>query len=366
MVDRQTVEVYERHASEWTAARRPRDHGHVAWIEQNRIDPLPVVDIGCGPGWGLADVAPPRIALDPVPAMLDLVPEHAPGALPVLASVRELPFASRSLGGAIANRVLVHLPRSDVPLALADVHRVLAAGAPLFVRVFGDERGGELRGEGRFAGRLFSTWRAGEFEDLCAGAGFDVVAASRTDDDATSWQLALRLRRALTLPDTVGPGMRLLVCGLNPSIHAAEAGVGFSRPGNRFWPAALAAGIVSADRDPRQALLVDRVGMTDLVKRATRRADELTRDEYERGLERVERLVTLFGPGAVCFVGLAGWRAAVDRRAMPGVQDRAVGGRPVYLMPSTSGLNAHATLAGLTDHLRTAARLADATATGRP
>jgi TDG/mug DNA glycosylase family protein len=366
MVDRRTVEVYERYAREWTAARRPRDHVHAAWVERNRIDPLAVVDIGCGPGWGLAEVNPPRIALDPVPAMLDLVPGHAPGALPVLASVGALPFRPRSLGGAIANRVLVHLPRGDVPLALAEVHRVLAVGAPLFVRVFGDEQGSELRGEGPFGGRLFSAWCAGEFEDLCAGAGFDVVAAWRTGDDPTSWQLALRLRRALTLPDTVGPGMRLLVCGLNPSIYAAEAGIGFARPGNRFWPAALAAGIVSSDRDPRRALLVDRVGMTDIVKRATRRADELTRDEFERGLERVERLVALFRPGAVCFVGLAGWRAAVDGRAVAGVQDRAVGGRPVYLMPSTSGLNAHATPADLKDHLRAAARLADASATGRP
>jgi hypothetical protein len=61
----------------------------------------------------------------------------------------------------------------------------------------------------------------------------------------------------------------------------------------------------------------------------------------------------------VCFVGLAGWRAAVERRARPGTQDRSVGGRPVYLMPSTSGLNAHAKLADLTDHVRAAARLAD-------
>jgi TDG/mug DNA glycosylase family protein len=47
-------------------------------------------------------------------------------------------------------------------------------------------------------------------------------------------------RRARTLPDTVGPGMRLLVCGLNPSLFAADAGVGYARPGNRFWPAARA------------------------------------------------------------------------------------------------------------------------------
>ena len=79
--------------------------------------------------------------------------------------------------------------------------------------------------------------------------------------------------RARTLPDTVGPGMRLLLVGLNPSEYAADAGAGFARPGNRFWPAALAAGLVTRTHDPFHALRVDGVGMTDLVKRATPRAD---------------------------------------------------------------------------------------------
>jgi TDG/mug DNA glycosylase family protein len=153
--------------------------------------------------------------------------------------------------------------------------------------------------------------------------------------------------------------MRLLMCGLNPSLYAADAGVGFARPGNRFWPATLAAGIVSTDRSPDRALADHGVGMTDLVKRATVAAAELTADEYRAGLERVRRLVAWLRPGAVCFIGLAGWRAAVDRRAVAGVQPADLGGVPVYVMPSTSGLNARVPAAELADHLRAAARLAD-------
>ena len=37
--------------------------------------------------------------------------------------------------------------------------------------------------------------------------------------------------------------MRLLVCGLNPSVYSADAGVGYARPGNRFWPALRLAGL---------------------------------------------------------------------------------------------------------------------------
>lgn len=148
--------------------------------------------------------------------------------------------------------------------------------------------------------------------------------------------------------------MRLLICGLNPSPASADAGVAFARPGNRFWPAALAAGVVSVDRDPVHALEHHGVGFTDLVSRVTRRADELTSDEYRDGLVALEALVADLQPEVVCFVGLAGWRATGHRKAVAGWQDETVGGRPVYLMPSTSGLNAHAQLDDLTEHLRRA------------
>jgi TDG/mug DNA glycosylase family protein len=128
--------------------------------------------------------------------------------------------------------------------------------------------------------------------------------------------------------------------------------VGFARPGNRFWPAATAAGLVTRTHDPVHALRVDGVGMTDLVKRATPRADELTRDEFVHGAGRVERLVEWLRPRAVCFVGLSGYRAAVDRRAATGWQPEPFGGRPAYVMPNPSGVNAHATPAVLTEHLR--------------
>jgi len=69
-------------------------------------------------------------------------------------------------------------------------------------------------------------------------------------------------------------------------------------------------------------------------------------------LARVERLVAWLEPDVVAFVGLAGWRAAADRNAVSGRQDRTVGGQPVYVMPSSSGLNARSTVASLAQHLR--------------
>ncbi len=97
------------------------------------------------------------------------------------------------------------------------------------------------------------------------------------------------------------------------------------------------------------------MGMTDMVKRATRRADELDKSEYLAGFERLGKLAEWLEPKTICMVGLAGWRAAVNRKAQRGWQPETVGGRPVYLMPSTSGLNAHDTVDTLAEHLSVAA-----------
>ena len=80
--------------------------------------------------------------------------------------------------------------------------------------------------------------------ELVAGAGFVVESARRAQG---RW--LVDARRDRTLPDFVGPGMRILVCGLNPSLVAADAGFGFAGATNRFWSAAVAAGIVTHPRD---------------------------------------------------------------------------------------------------------------------
>jgi TDG/mug DNA glycosylase family protein len=185
--------------------------------------------------------------------------------------------------------------------------------------------------------------------DVLHGAGF-AVHESTFDRE---WTRA-RASRMRSLADVVGPGMRLLVVGLNPSEYAADRGIAFARPGNRFWPAALRAGLVTRDRDPLHALREHGLGTTDLVKRATPRADALTADEYRVGMARVERLVAWLQPAAVCFAGLTGNRTAVDRAATTGWQSRPVGGRPTYVMPNPSGVNGHASLDQLAEHLRVA------------
>jgi double-stranded uracil-DNA glycosylase len=232
------------------------------------------------------------------------------------------------------------LPDPALPLALAELRDAIDVGNRVRVRV---------PAEGR--GRRGATGRRLErLPDIVAGDGFHVV-----DVSAGGRWTTLEIERCRSLADIVGPAMRVLIVGLNPSEYAADAGVPFARPGNRFWPAALRAGLVTRDRDPRHALAVHGVGFTDLVKRATPRAASLGAEEYRAGGERLGRLVGWLAPGAVCFAGLAGYRAAFDRRARTGWQADPLAGRPVYVMANPSGLNAHTSLEGFVEHLRAVA-----------
>jgi TDG/mug DNA glycosylase family protein len=262
-------------------------------------------------------------------------------AVGLRAATGALPLRRRALRRAELGVDAVAAER--LPVVLADLHRCLAVGGRLDLVL---PAGTTAPVDGRL-------------DAVLTGGGFGLVGARAGPDGPPR---VVVCRRDRTLADTVAPGMRVLICGLNPSLYASDAGTAFARPGNRFWPAALAAGLVSVDRDPWHALRHHRVGMTDLVKRATVAAGELAASEYRRGLARLEWLCTELRPAVVCFVGLAGWRAAVQRTATVGRQPGTLGGSLVYLMPSTSGRNASSRLDDLTAHLRAAQALAQSAA----
>lgn len=362
-MDERTVETYERSAAEYGDSRRAyhpdRAEAFAAALPAGGVR----LDLGSGPGHYLPHLGRPVVAADAAVAMVAEARRRHPGTPGVACDLEALPFRPGGLAGVWASKSLQHVPAGRLPMALTGLHRALPVGGILDVTLFDDVGDGDRQqvtgGDDDFPGRLFAFWTPEALSRLLTGAGFTVDAVDAGEPrEGTVRRVAARATRARTLPDTVGPGMRLLVCGLNPSLYAADAGTGFARPGNRYWPAALAAGLVSVDRDPDHALRHHGVGMTDIVKRATVAAAELTTAEYRAGLERVGELVRWLRPGAICFVGLAGWRAAVDRKAVAGLQPDGLGGVPVYVMPSTSGLNAATSLDTLTDHLHAAAALA--------
>ncbi len=352
-MDRATVDLYETRGGEWVAHHPPIQRARARGFARR----LPAgglrIDLGCGAGRYTSDLGAPVIGLDASRVMLDRSVRAAPGALLVQGDLEALPFGTNTLQGGWAHMSYLHVPSIRLPSALADLHRALVVGAPIEIQVLAGDYEGDALPADRIGGRYFASWTPERLCDVLVGAGFD-VGDLEVDGDYVRAPAV----RARTLPDVVGPKMHLLVVGLNPSIYSADVGVGYGRPGNRFWPAALGCGLVTRDRDPWHALHVHGVGMTDLVKRATSNASTVTSTEYRTGMARVERLVRWLEPGALCFVGLTGWRHAVDRRARAGPQHEQIGGRPVYVMPSTSGANAHERLESLCAHLGAARSLA--------
>jgi TDG/mug DNA glycosylase family protein len=346
-MDRTTIDAYEERGQQW-AARRAPVRRTAARSFARRVTPQSLrIDLGCGAGRYTADLGRPVIGIDASLTMIGLCRQSVPTALLVQGDLEALPFISQSLDGGWANMSYLHVPRTRLPLALADLHRVLQVDAPVDIQVLAGTYEGNALPDDDIGGRFFASWQPEALHDIVTGAGFEVSTLHVEGD-----LVRIVAVRARTLADIVAPGMALLMVGLNPSLYSADAGVGYARPGNRFWPALLAAGLATRDRDPEHTLKVDGIGMTDIVKRATVAAKEITTVEYDEGLARVERLTAWLQPAAVCMVGLSGWRSAVDPRAGAGVQPELFGGRPVYVMPSTSGLNAHAQLPTLIDHLR--------------
>jgi len=151
----------------------------------------------------------------------------------------------------------------------------------------------------------------------------------------------------LTLPDILAPGLDLVFIGINPSIYSAERGQYFARPSNMFWRCLNQSGLVPAPLGPSDGprLLAFGIGLTDIVKRPTHDASELTADEFAAGREALRGKLLRVAPRCVCFVGKLAYQQFSGRRVLPfGRQPETIGAAAVFVMPSTSGLvnNLHA------------------------
>ncbi len=147
-----------------------------------------------------------------------------------------------------------------------------------------------------------------------------------------------------TIPDLVGPGLRILFSGINPSLYSAATGHHFARPGNRFWPTLHGAGFTERLLHPAEQHLLPALGLgiTNVVARATARADELAPEELVTGGAILAGLARRHQPRFLAVLGVTAYRAAFARpKARIGRQPDTVGDVPVWVLPNPSGLNAH-------------------------
>jgi double-stranded uracil-DNA glycosylase len=154
-----------------------------------------------------------------------------------------------------------------------------------------------------------------------------------------------------TVPDIIGPGLKVLFCGINPSVYSAVVGHHFARPGNRFWPTLHRAGFTPRQFKPEEdgELLTLGYGITNIVDRATVAAADLTAEELAVGGQQLRAKVQDYQPWVLAILGISAYRLAFNQpRAVLGRQaDRIGRTTQLYILPNPSGLNAHFTPADL-------------------
>jgi TDG/mug DNA glycosylase family protein len=167
-----------------------------------------------------------------------------------------------------------------------------------------------------------------------------------------------------TVPDLVGPGLRLLFVGINPGLWTAATQTHFAHPGNRFYPALLEAGIIDAPIDrgvgmteaDRRSLIDRGIGITNIVHRATAKASELTVEELRAGADQLRAFVRTHRPAVVAVAGITAYRTAYSApRSTMGEQAEPLEGARLFVVPNPSGLNAHETTVSLAAAYRQAA-----------
>ncbi len=173
------------------------------------------------------------------------------------------------------------------------------------------------------------------------------------------------MNRAPTLSDLIRSGLDVIFVGINPSLYSVAQGHYFARKTNRFWPC-FSRSVLSAAA--RQALHVERLepvhdatlmrygfGFTDVAKRPSARANELTPAELTAGVEILLEKLQRYAPRVACFHGVMGYRF-VHRVLTPhdpppalGLQRVVVGRTQLFVAPNPSPANAHFTPAQQTE-----------------
>ena len=147
---------------------------------------------------------------------------------------------------------------------------------------------------------------------------------------------------ASAVPDVLGPGLRVVFCGINPGFVSDAAGAHFANPRNDFWRLLHAAGLTSRLYEPSEQfeLLGEGIGLTNAAPRTTRGSGDLRRADFAGAAERLERLAVDLRPGWIAFVGKEAYRGAFNERPELGPQEHRLGETRLFVLPSTSPANA--------------------------
>jgi TDG/mug DNA glycosylase family protein len=150
------------------------------------------------------------------------------------------------------------------------------------------------------------------------------------------------VRAASAVPDILAPGLACVFCGINPGRRSSAAGAHFANPRNDFWRLLADAGLTPRQLEPHEQWELPELGfgLTNAADRTTRGSSDLRRGDFAGAVERLERIALELRPGAIAFVGKAGYEGAFREKPGLGLQERRLGETALFVLPSTSPANA--------------------------
>jgi double-stranded uracil-DNA glycosylase len=144
------------------------------------------------------------------------------------------------------------------------------------------------------------------------------------------------------VPDVLAPGLRVVVCGINPGRRSAEARAHFANPRNDFWRLLDDAGLTPRLLEPHEQNDLPQygVGLTNAAHRTTKGSGDLRREDFAGSRDRLERIARDLRPRFIAFVGKTAYDGAFRERPELGLQARGLDDTLLFVLPSTSPANA--------------------------
>lgn len=166
-----------RAAEQMLAALRPRAYPETQMSPAARPQ-IRLLELGCGHGrdvvWFEAHGVK-VVGADLSMGMLREAQSRVESPL-VQLNMRHLPLADGTYDGLWCNAALLHLPASEVPAVLAEMHRVLVSGGVLYVALqVGEGEVWEPWRENPGVSRFLVRYAPAEVRGMVETAGFDLV-----------------------------------------------------------------------------------------------------------------------------------------------------------------------------------------------
>lgn len=155
------------------------------------------------------------------------------------------------------------------------------------------------------------------------------------------------------LKDLIDVNLKVIFCGINPGLKSALEGYHFSGRSNRFWRTLHQAGFTPHEIEPVHdaTLLNYGCGLTTAVARATTRADELSKEEFDNAIDVFRNKIKHYQPRYIAFLGKAAYQAFSGKKEISwGYQAEKLCDASVWILPNPSGLNRGFTLKALVEH----------------